>query len=104
MPEARSTGAWQFLAEVPAYFMYLVACMMDGVAQLIDAYIEDAAPVRHIHLLRQVDELGHGGVGSFVHAMLLAGRLLVSLLSIRHQARKFRDSSCSRDGSTGFVQ
>jgi hypothetical protein len=99
-----STGVRQLLAEVPANFMHLVAGMVDGFAQLVDAHIEYAAPVRHLHLLSQVDALGHGGVGSIVHAMLLAGKLLVSLGLIGDQARKFRESSCSRDGSTGLVQ
>ena len=102
--EAGQPACGNFLAEVPAHFMDLVAGMVDGFAQLLDAHIENAAPVRHIHLLRQVDALGHGGVGSIVHAMLLAGELLVSLVLIGDQARKFRDSSCSRDGSTGLVQ
>jgi hypothetical protein len=70
--EIGSTGVRQLLAEVPAHFMDLVASMMDGFAQLVDAHIENAAPVGHIHLLRQVNALGHGGVGSIVHAMLLA--------------------------------
>jgi hypothetical protein len=60
--------------------MGLVAGMVYGFAQLVDAHIENAAPVRHIHLLSQVDALGHGGVGGIVHAKLLAGELLVSVV------------------------
>jgi hypothetical protein len=63
----RSMPGWHLPVQVPLNLLDLVAGMVNRIAQLVPADVEDAAPVGDIHLSCEVDARRRRGRGIAVH-------------------------------------